>query len=281
MPLMATAVLFNGPNQTGTSLFTGLATSGRYAQITNADLTSHGMINSVASGSLNCSAADLNLVCFANADYTGGFFQISLSRNDGSATFWHTGSAQSALLIASNNAGVRENRVSFVDTFRSKWDSFLDGQLQGTKVTRDVEPVLTWQMFPANNKWLDPSQVYLRIHQPLHVHLPWYWPDYQASMDYNVVLFIDGDRHLRAWVADWECWVEGGAKNGQIHEQLNPQVAAGMSSLQDQMNQNLALTDLLGPVKAMFYLPGRQTSPIGTATLGGNTNDDVTIVIQT
>jgi hypothetical protein len=100
-------------------------------------------------------------------------------------------------------------------------------------------------------------------------------------MDYNVVLFIDANSHLRAWVADWECWVEGGAKNGQVHDQLDPQVAAGMQPLEDQLNQKLALTDLLGPVKAVFYLPGKQINPIENDGFGGNTADDVTICVQT
>jgi hypothetical protein len=281
MSLKATALLFNGANETGTSLLVGLGTADRYAQITPAELSSHGMVDSVASGQLNCTAADLNLVFFSNGAYTGSFFQVSLSRSNGSETFWHTGPAQSALLIASNDAGANEHRVSFVDTFREKWDSFLDNLLQGKQVTRDVEPLLTWQMFPTSDQWLTSSQTYLRIHQPLHVHMPWYWPDYQASADYNIVLYIDGDSHLRAWVADWECWVESGAKHDQVQNQLSPQVQAGMSALQDQMNQQLALTDLLGAIKAVFYLPGRQPNPIGSTTFGGNTSDDVTIIIQT
>ena len=281
MSLMATAFLYSGPNETGYSLLAGLGTGDRYSQITNYLLSLRGLLDSVASGELDCTAADLNLICFHNSDYTGQFYQISLSHNDGSETFWHTGQTQSALLMASNNVGTTENRFSFTDIFRSQWDSFLDGKLSGTQVSRDVEPLLTWQMFPTNDQWLDSSQTYLRIHQPLHVHMPWYWPDYQASMDYNVVLYVTGDNHLRAWVADWECWVEGGAKNGKVHDQLDPQVQAGMSSLQDQINQQLALTDGLGAIKDVFYLPGRQPNPIGSGTFGANTSDDITIVVQT
>jgi hypothetical protein len=259
---------------------TGLGVHDRYAQIRNSDLSVHGLINSVSSGNMTCHQADLNLILFSNSDYTGSFFQISLSHDNGSASYWHTGTAQSALLIASRNVGVNEHRVSLKATLHDQWVNFLDAKLKGTSVSRDVEPLLTWQMFPTNDQWLDKNQVYLRIHQPLHVHMPWYWPDYQASMDYNVVLYIDGANHLRAWVADWECWVEGGAKNGQVHAQLDPQVAAGMQPLQDQLNQKLALTDLLGPVKGVFFLPGNQLNPIGTAVLAGNTADDITIGVQ-
>jgi hypothetical protein len=272
--------MYSGPNETGTSLLTGLGHADRYAQIPSSALASHSLVNDVASGSLSSTEADLNLICFSNTDYTGSFFQISLPREDSSETFWHAGPAQSALLIASRNAGAKEHRVSLVDTLRSDWDSFLDGKLQGTSVSRDVEPLLTWQMFPANNPWLSSKQIYIRIHQPLHVHMPWYWPDYQASMDYNVVLYVNDNQQLRAWVADCESWVEGGAKNGQVHNQLDPQIQAGMQPLQDKLNEKLALTDLLGAIKDVFLLPGRQPNPIGAAVLGGNTADDITICVQ-
>jgi hypothetical protein len=280
--IWAGATLYSGPAETGNGLQSPLIPGDRYSAITNSILSSEHLLDSVASGSLVSNAPfDLNLILFQNGDYTGLFQQISLSSANPSETYWHTGPVQSALLIASNNIGSKEKRISLVDAFRSKWDSFLDDKLKGTAVSRDVEPLLTWQMFPTGNQWLNSSQTYLRIHQPLHVHLPWYWHDYQASMDYNIVLYITGDQHLRAWVADWECWVEGGAKNGKVHDQLNPQVEASMSALQDQMNQALALTDLLGPIKAVFYLPSKQLSPIGSTRLGGNTSDDITIAIQT
>jgi hypothetical protein len=280
MSLLGAAWLYSGPNQTGSSLLAGLGVQDRYGQIRNSDLSANGLINSVASGNMTCHEADLNLILFSNSDYTGSFFQISLSRDDGNSGYWHTGTAQSALVIASRNLGVNERRVSLHDTLHDAWVNFLDAKLQGTSVSRDVDPLLTWQMFPTNDQWLASNLVYLRVHQPLHVHMPWYWPDYQASMDYNIVLLIDGDGHLRAWVADWECWVESGAKSGQVYNQLSPQVASGMQPLQDQLNQKLTITDLLGPIKGVFYLPGKQLNPIGTAVLGGNTSDDITICIQ-
>ncbi|BBY65530.1 DCN1-like protein [Mycolicibacterium helvum] len=280
MSLLAAAWLDSGPNLTGSSLLTGIGTKDRYGQVTNTNLAANHLLNSVASGQMISHASDFNLILFSNGDYTGNFFQLSIA-HDENATYWHTGAAQSALLIASNNTGIDEHRVSLHDELHDQWIDFLDKKLKGTAVSRDVDPLLTWQMFPTNDQWLDRNQVYIRIHQPLHVHMPWYWPDYQASMDYNVVLFIDSNRHLRAWVADWECWVEGGAKNGQVHSQLDPQVAAGMQPLADQLNQRLALTDLLGPVKAVYYLPGRQASPVENSAFGGNTADDVTICVQT
>jgi hypothetical protein len=278
MSLLALTTLFSGPNQTGSSTLFGLGVGDRYNYLTHDRLDSLGLLDSVASGSMVCKNADLNLIFFSNPDYTGSFFQLSKTKG-GDATFWHAGPAQSALLIASNNQGTSEHRVGYVETFQSQWDMIVDQQLEGTSVSRDVEPLLTWRMFPTDDQWLDSSQVYLRIHQPLHVHMPWYWPDYQASMDYHIVLFINGDGNLRAWVADWEYWVESGAKSHKIGDQLGPQVEAGMQPLEDNVNAKLEVTDALGQLKDVYYLPGNQIAPIENAGFGGNTSQDVTIVV--
>ena len=280
MSLYALATLFNGPNQTGSSRLLGLGGSDRYRPDGAADLQSAGLYNDVASGQLICNDADLNLIVFQNADFSGGFFQLSKNRGAGTATYWHTGSAASAMLIASNRRNTHETRLSYATLFRGQWDTFLDTKLAGTAVSREGEPLLTWRMFPSDDPWLDPAHTYLRIHQPLHVSIDW-WPDYSASMDYHIVLYVNGDHHLRCWVADWECWVEGGAKNGRIHSELDPQVAAGMGDLQNQVNAQLRSLDGAGAISDVYYLPGSQLAPIGTGTFGGNTSDDVTIVVVT
>lgn len=278
-PPVGAVALYSGPDETGQSFYGGLCPQDRYLQIPNSVLSAQGLINSVASGEMHSALADLNLVLFSNSDYSGTVLQLSVPRVT-SATFWHTGSVNSALLIASNNAGTRELRVSFVDQMRDKWKKMLDDQLQGSQVSRDVDPLLTWTMYPSNNQWLSSTQTYLRIHQPLHVHMPWYWSDYQASMDYNIVLYINGDRHLRSWVADWEYWVEGGAKSDTIADRLRPKVQAGTATLEDQLNTQLAGLDALGEIKAVYLLPGRQLKPIGLNVMSCKTTDDVTIVIQ-
>lgn len=278
MTLLALTTEFSGPNETGSSMVFGLGAGDRYNQATHDYLDSRGLLDSIASGTMSCTQADLNLICFSNSDYTGSFFQLSKAAG-GEATFWHTGPAQSALLIASNNHGTNEHRFSFAGTFQGEWDTIVDQQLEGKSVSRDVEPLLTWRMFPTDDQWLTSGQTYLRIHQPLHVHLPWYWPDYQASMDYHVVLFVNSDGHLRAWVADWECWVESGAKHDKIINQLAPEVNAGMQPLQDKVDAQLSATDALGPFKDVYYLPGKQTMSVENAGFGGNTADDITIVV--
>src|ERR1700761_5587242 len=125
MSLLAAAWLDSGPNQTGSSLLTGLGVNDRYGQVTNAELAENGLLDSVASSQMISHGSDFNLILFSNGDYTGSFFQLSIS-HDASATYWHTGSAQSALLIASKNLGTNERRVSLHDILHDEWVNFLD-----------------------------------------------------------------------------------------------------------------------------------------------------------
>jgi hypothetical protein len=279
MSLLAAAWLYSGPSETGTFDLTGLGTDDRYAPVSNQELASQGLVNSVASATLACTQADLNLAIFPNSDYTGNFVQLSKAAG-GEQDYWHSGPAQSAMLIASNNQGHSEDRVSFENLFRAEWDSFLDQKLSGTNVSREGDPLLTWQMFPQNDQWLSPGETYLRIHQPLHITMPWYWSDYSASVDYNVILYIDGSGLLNAWVADYEWWVEPGAKASKIGDQLGPEAQAGMSALQTAINSKLALADLAGPFSDVYLLPGWQPEPVGTTAFFGNTSTDITIVLQ-
>jgi hypothetical protein len=94
------------------------------------------------------------------------------------------------------------------------------------------------------------------------------------------VLFVNGDGDLRAWVADWEYWVESGAKSHKIASSLAPQVEAGAQPLQDKVNAQLIATDALGKVRDVYLLPGSQIARIENAMLVGNTNDDVAIVVD-
>jgi len=281
MSIAAAAQLYSEPGLNGTSLLAGLGAGQRYAIITQSDLASADLLNSVDSGSLDTSNADLNLVLFGNADYSGPFAQMSMPHGD-DGTFWASSSTQSALLIASNQSGTQEERLSFTSVFQSQWDSFLDHTLQGTQVSRVGEPLLTWRMFPngdqPGDQYLNANQTYLHIQQELLITLPWYWPNYHAVMAYWVELSAQ-DGQLTAWVAAWYLDVDSGEKHSKIQNQLAPKVQDGMSSLQTQLSQQLAIAALLNPTD-VYLLPGTQLSPIelGPAFIG-NTDDDVTIVI--
>jgi hypothetical protein len=284
MSLEFAGFLFAGDNRTGQSLLVGVGRGNRYSPIRADQLKNSGLYGTIGSAEIVTSAlADGNMVFLKNDDFTGPFAQITDARSGGDL-WWHiTGHIGSVLLIAGNKQGTNETRVSFRDQFLNQWNSFLDNKLQGGRASREGDPTLTWEVFPASDPYnvLNPNLTYLKIYQPLHIHMPWYWPDYAASMTYHLFLYATGDGHLRAAGIRWAYWVESGAKSGRIASELEPQVRDGLGSLQDQTNQQFQLLDgVLGTVTDVYYLPGRQLQNTGTGGLTGNTVDDVTIVIE-
>ena len=281
MSLEFSGSLFSGDNLTGTSILVGVGHGERYNPVTAADLQSFGLYANIHSSDVVTTAeAAGNIVFLMNDDFSGPFAQQSDAASIGEVTAGVSGHIGSVLLIASDKQGHKETRVSFNDQFLDAWIMFLDNALSGSRASREGNPTLTWEMFPANISYLDEDLTYLKIYQPLHISMPWPFSDYAASMTYHILLFLDGDHHVRAWGARWAYWVEGGIKSGHIADQLEPQVRDGLTTLVDQANSKLALLDLLGPLSDVFYLPGRQTTPVGTGFLTGNTADDVTIVLE-
>jgi hypothetical protein len=280
MSLEFVGFLFSQDNRQGQSLLVGVGHGDRYNPIRSDTLHNRGLYANIHSVELDTTVeADGNIVLLQNDDFSGSFFQMSDAPSQGDE-WWHTwGHVGSVLLVASSKQGSSETRLSFRDQFLNQWDSFLDAKLQGGRASREGDPTLTWEMFPANVSYLDSNLAYLKIYQPLHIHMPWYWSDYAASLTYHIYLYVNGDHHVRVWGARWAYWVEGGLKSGKIADQLEPQVKAGLSALQDQLNQQFAGLDALGTVSDVYYLPGRQTESLGTGALTGNTNDDITIVI--
>lgn len=273
--------LFAGDNRTGASRLVGVGHADRYNPITSGQLTSSGLYANIHSTDLVTTAeADGNVVFLMNDDFSGPFAQASDAASTGDA-WWHiTGHIGSVISVAGNRKGKNETRLSFHDQFLDQWKTFLDGTLSGSRASREGEPTLTWEMFPAAVSFLDPNHTYLKIYQPLHISMPWPFSDYAASMTYHIQLFVDGNHHLRAWGARWAWWVESGIKSGHIGDSLGPQVQSGLQTLVDQVNAKISVLDALGAVSDVYYLPGRQLSRIGTGFITGNTNDDVTIVVE-
>jgi hypothetical protein len=281
MALEFLGTLFAGDNKTGASRFVGVGHADRYNPVTAGELTGSGLYANIHSADLFTTAeADGNLVFLKNDDFSGAFAQASDAASVGDA-WWHiSGHIGSVISVAGNRKGKHETRLSFHDQFLSQWTTFLDSALAGSRASRQGEPTLTWEMFPATISYLNPDHTYLKIYQPLHISMPWPFSDYAASMTYHIQLFVDGSHHLRAWGARWAYWVESGIKAGHIGDSLEPQVRDGLTTLVNQVNAKISVLDALGSMSDVYYLPGKQLTRIGTGFITGNTNDDVTIVVE-
>lgn len=286
MSVSVLATIFEHVNRGGDALLLAVGDSQRYHAFPAADLQWMDMYRRISSTSLFGAAGADPILIFVDTNpfghhdfggFSGRFLQLA---NSGSGervvnlTDHAFNETTSSLLMVAGARG-NEFRVSMRDAFVDKWREILDGQLAGTEASRNGDPVMTWEMFPQAISHLNPSLMYLKIHQNLDVELDW-WPDYEASIAYHVFLHVTGG-NLRGWVQRWAYWIEGGAKSDDIAEVLEPKVVAGMDRLNDELNSQLSSFDGFG-IDDLYYLPGRQLS--ATDTKAGWTADDVTIVLQ-
>ncbi len=284
MSISVLASVFQHSNQGGRMALYGVSRTTRYQRASESDLDSRDLWRQISSARLLSSTeADTTLilcgfpVSFYNPpNYTGSYVQFTNARSGADFNVNLPGSlndlTDSLLLVATNRGP--ETRLSFRDLFLQRWRTTIDSKLSGG-AKRSGDPILTWEMFPEGISYLDPQRIYLKVHQKLDIEIDW-WPDYEASITYHILLFLSSGR-LRGNVARWAYWIEGGAKADDIEEELAPAVIAGMNDL------NAQLATALGAIPITFtdlyYLPGRQLAPAQTGTLSGWTTDDVTIVL--
>lgn len=286
MPLDALAGIYSGPSQSGTSRFYGVGHSSRYSLIRGSELSAHGLHRTVSSvrvfGSSTCDPALLvfssPLPFISFGDFNGMFIQITntgSSEDNVNLSGSFNNSMTSGLLVARNRPS--EFRVSFRDVFLERWKDVIDGELSGG-AKRDGDPSLTWEMFPTSVSYLDSDKFYLKVHQRLDIEMPWWWPDYEASITYHIRLYRSGS-NVRAYVARWAYWIEGGVKADDIEEVLAPAVISGMDTLDNELETQLSALDFLD-VEDVYLLPGRQLGNPTDGAWSGTTFSDVTIVLE-
>lgn len=281
MAIDFTCYLYSESERRGRSLFVGNSGLQRYAAIPSGRLQASGLYGSVRSVEiLQATGTDAEVMSFFSDDFSGEFEIEGLAR-DATSRYWNVRPGVRSVLLGSvNRDGWSETRVSFRDRFADQWKAKLDGKLGGSRAQRAGEPVFTWEMFPFGIDSLDVTQTYVKIFQPLTVKMPGPLSDYAASMTYHFFLFLDGAAHLRCAGVRWAFWVESGAKNSDISNELRPQVIAGLSEVASEINSQLTTFDIFGPFTSVYLLPGKQLVTLGTSWVTGHTATDVTVVVE-
>ncbi|HKO58065.1 MAG TPA: hypothetical protein VJ276_19515 [Thermoanaerobaculia bacterium] len=284
------AQLFAGANQTGVNIVEVTGASQRYEKTRASELISNGLWRQISSTSVFVPPAGAtSLICFGFPfapgllpDFTGQFVQFTnlagspvLNRNLSSSAF--DNQTESALLV--KQARAFEVRLSFRALFLTQWRTVIDAQLSGTQASRDGDPILTWEMFPAAISGLDPLLKYLKITQGLDIAIDGWW-DYKASLTYWLLLSLDSGGTLQGFVARQSFWVESGIKHNGIVAALAPQVSAGAGVLNIQLASALSAATAGFTFTDLYYMPGNQTGAPATGVITGFTTQDVTIVLQ-
>lgn len=196
-----------------------------------------------------------NVYGFANNDYTGAFAALNMA--EGWTCWWNNvgplnDTIESAIQV---NRNLNEFTLELGGMIRDRFKDQLDAQLAGQQVSRSGDPIISAMLWPS----FDPTRKFLRIHQPLHVALDW-WPDYAASITYDIYFYLASPTEVRAYVAWVHTWVEGGIFSGDISDELHPQALAGAAQVDAALASQLPLLTLVaafrGRFDRLYLLPG-------------------------
>jgi hypothetical protein len=272
------ALVYENADRGGRARLLGVPAESRYSAINATVLKDWDLYDQVSSVSLYAATRGTsNMLLFEHDAFSGSFRQLVYSQSAGSiasnlADHSFNDKASSVLLIGSDDGA--EFRVSFRDLFLQQWRDLIDPAL-GDRASRQGDPVMTWEMFPAAIDHLDPNRTYLKIHQNLRIDVS-AWPDYDASITYHIELYRDTAGHPRGWTARWAYWVEAGLKSDEIGDALEPQVIDGADLVQARLDDSF--NDIQVELRDLYLLPGSQRTPFGEGMNAGDTHEDTTIV---
>jgi hypothetical protein len=211
---------------------------------------------------------------FMNSDFTGGV--RSLNMRAGWISWWNSiggdnDDIESAFLVnRGSSEWVQSAKALLFDTVKNQFAEAVKGSQARTK----GDPQIYATFWPG----YDSTKKFLSVHQDLTIELDW-WPDYDASVTYDIYLYLDAGGHLRGYVAWVSDWVEGGIFSGDIYDELHPQLMAGASTFNDELNKQLALLESF-TFRSLYYLPGGVPDMDQFGQAFGQ-KDDATIVLGT
>jgi len=288
MSLSMLSNVFTDSNQSGAARLYAVGSSQRYTRANFADLINVGLYRNLSSATVFASSgATPTHIFFDNTyfgapttNYTGPFMQITNASNSAlDVNFSNHGfnNRTASMLLVTPGSGGFELRFSMRDLFLDQWNTILDTQLSSSRASRNGDPVMTWEMWPTSIPGLSSNLTYLKVYQRLNIEIPW-WPDYDASLTYHILLSLNGSGTLQGSVASSSFWVESGSKQGRIEDELGPQVTAGVTDLNTELANQLGAYSALS-FSDVYLLPGNQATAPSTGVITGNTSDDVTIVV--
>ena len=125
------------------------------------------------------------------------------------------------------------------------------------------------QKIPALSSSGGDLDLFLHLGFDFHISTPWYCSDANGHIDYFVDCYLDSSGHVNAYVHGWGYSYDGGELicTGSINSKLDSAVPGAIGTLQDQLDQFLAI---LGKSQfdLLYYLPGSaNTSGYGSTNV--------------
>jgi hypothetical protein len=154
--------------------------------------------------------------------------------------------------------------------------SIIDIINQQDSISPDGTPVFTWDLWPtggSGSDWHpnDPSKMFLYVNIPISVNTHSIFGHYYAQVRYWIYIYVDSAGKLQGYVDWYGCYVEGGWITGRVKDGLMARIPDTIAQVNALVAQALALANIGGPYRFMYYLPG-------TNAFSGNTADDVSVV---
>lgn len=134
-------------------------------------------------------------------------------------------------------------------------------------------PIVTWDVFPDGSDGHPNAggEMFIYVRIPITIEIP-HWFDYDAEIRFWISPFIDFSGELRAPLAYYGAWVEGGIISSELLDGMMQQIPNILGETQGLIDGAVGSTDALGPFSTVYLLPGRNEN-------SGHTDDDVTVVL--
>lgn len=213
-------------------------------------------------------------ILFENVPYEGRYATFP-GESGGTAATGNVGpfinDLTSSLMLVRRAPPEREIPFTLGGILRPEIQQFATSISQ--QVSLRGQPIVTWDMWPD----FSPSSKYVYLRVPVTVHVPG-WFDYSAEIRYWIYPWVDGQGQLKAYVAAYGCWVEGGILSGTVADQIMQALPGTVGTVNTKIDDLMRAMVIFGPYTECYLLPGTSGYP-GTAPVTGNTTDDVTVVL--
>ncbi len=276
--------LYRHSDYNGRSFFVNHGPGWVYRLVRSSALKSASMHDNISSLYVDASASEVAgwVIIFQHDRYHGRYARYTTTAGDPTVRNWvsyvgnYMNDRTSSILVVRRF----NNEVGPIplDQFGGIGDEIEDlvDSMSGISL-RGGGPVVTWDMWPEGpTSGSDPHPndhrrfIYIRV--PVRIDVP-NWFDYDAEVRYWIYPYVDGGGTLRAYVAYYGAWVEGGVKHSQILNGVMSAIPGTLGTINARLNTVLGtVNSFFGPFVRQYFLPG-------TANATGHTNDDVSIVL--
>jgi hypothetical protein len=213
-------------------------------------------------------------ILFEHSRFNGNFKAFAYNGNRDVNSLPGFNDVTSSVLLMDHNPSANRSTFALRSLAGPRLNAAIDAQLgsiSDASRNGDVRLIFTIDLFEVSLFGVD----LMLIEVPVRIHTPWPFSDYDAKIRYWIRFFLDSEHRVRAFVAAWGYWIEGGILTGSIEGRLRPQVEANIGTVETQVNN--MLTELeFHRWTDVYLMPGNAQV---TADYDGNVIDDCTLVL--